>query len=378
MPTSRFRKPLLPSHYCVWYEPPDESGDEILRVVSGRRALKLKGRAFREFQQRVMPLLDGEHTVDEIARDTADVFAPQDLIDCLNTLGEQGILVEGAPPGGVEPPPRLKSQINFFHDLTPDAWEAQSRLRTATVAVIGLGGAGAATALALASAGVGKLRCIDPYAVTASDVYYSPFLAASDVGAKRAAAVARSIEAAAPEGEVAAICAPVDAEESVRDAIADSGYAVCCLDTSQLNLALKVNRVCLAAGVPWIACSLGGAEVTIGPAVIPGHGPCYMCYRMRSVACAGNPEEAFAFERWLDRRKRDESGRRENLVFSVGMAANFLGLEAVKTIAGLAEPSLAGRILTIQLTDLAIERHTVLRKPWCPACFGENGAVHAG
>ena len=95
---------------------------------------------------------------------------------------------------------------------------------------------------------------------------------------------------------------------------------------------------------------------------------------MRAVACAGNPEDAFAFEKYLDRRKRDESGRRENLVFGAGMAANLLGVEVVKELTGLAEPSLVGRILTIQLNDLAIEKHTVLRKPWCPACFGDRDA----
>ena len=28
MPSLPFRKPLLPSHYSVWFEPPDESGDQ--------------------------------------------------------------------------------------------------------------------------------------------------------------------------------------------------------------------------------------------------------------------------------------------------------------------------------------------------------------
>jgi len=379
MPSSRFLKPLLPSHYCVWYEPPDDAGDEILRVVSGRRSLKLKGRAFREFQQRVVPLHDGAHSVDEISHTTSDVFEPQDLVDCLNMLGEQGILVEGErQQTAPEPPERLAPQINFFHEMTPNAWEVQARLRTATVAVVGLGGAGAGAALALASAGIGTLRCVDPRPVTPSDIYLSPFLASAEVGKQRATAVLRHIGAVAPEVEAREISASIESEESVREAVGSVHFVVCCLDAGELNLALKLNRVCLAKSIPWIACSLSGAEVTVGPAMVPGQGPCYMCYRMRAVACAGNPAEAFNYERWLDRRKRDESGRRENLVFAAGIAANFLGLEAVKTITGVGEPSLLGRILTIQLMDLAIERHTVLRKPWCPACFGQNESVHAG
>src|SRR6266508_4625937 len=95
MPTSRFRKPLLPSHYFVWFEPPDESGDEVLHIVSDRRSLKLKGHSFREFHQRVVPLLDGQHTVDEIQHETSDLFRLDDLAESLNTLGDQGVLVEG-------------------------------------------------------------------------------------------------------------------------------------------------------------------------------------------------------------------------------------------------------------------------------------------
>ena len=49
VPMTPFRKPLLPSHYSVWFEPPDEAGDEVLHIVSERRSLKLKGCAFREF-----------------------------------------------------------------------------------------------------------------------------------------------------------------------------------------------------------------------------------------------------------------------------------------------------------------------------------------
>jgi molybdopterin-synthase adenylyltransferase len=112
-----------------------------------------------------------------------------------------------------------------------------------------------------------------------------------------------------------------------------------------------------------------GGEVVVGPAFHPGTGACYMCYRMRAVACAGNPEEAFAFERYLDRRKADDSGVRESLVFATSLAAGLLGVETLKELTGFAEPSLVSRLLTISLHDLRVQRHAVLQKPWCPVCF---------
>jgi adenylyltransferase/sulfurtransferase len=150
---------------------------------------------------------------------------------------------------------------------------------------------------------------------------------------------------------------------------------VCCLDPGQLNLALKLNRICFEDGIKWIACGPAGEEVVVGPTVHPGRSACYMCYRMRAVACAGNPEDAFAYERHLDRSRKDESGRRANLNFGVGLAADLVGIETVKALSGYAEPSLIGRILTIDLADLRFEKHVVLRKPWCPICHEQPDAA---
>jgi bacteriocin biosynthesis cyclodehydratase domain-containing protein len=372
------KRPLLPSHYSVWFEPPDEAGDEVLHIVSERRTLKLKGYAFREFHERVVPLLDGSNSLEEIQSATADVFRPQDLAECLALLESQGVLVD-APENGlpVEALERMAPQINLFHDLAPDRG-LQPRLSAATVALVGLGGAGPAVALALAAAGVGMLRCVDALPVAPTDVYYTPALGLAAVGAARAARVAELVGAAAPQVRTAVADSPPESEEDVRAAIGDADFVVCCLDAGQTNLTIKLNRVCLAAGIRWTSCSLAGAEIVVGPTVHPGRSACYLCYRMRAVACAGNPEEAFAYERYLDRRRSDDSGTRENLVFSAGIAGNLLGAEVVNELTGLAEPALVGRILTLRLTDLQIERHTVLRKPGCPACFPLEGPGDGG
>jgi molybdopterin-synthase adenylyltransferase len=379
MPPPPLRKPLLPGHYSIWCEPPDESGDEVLHIVSARRSLKLKGHSFREFHRRVVPLLDGRHTFEEVHRQTADLFRLEDLAEALTLLGEQGVLVEGDEADlGADVSARLAPQLNLFREMMPSAADAQARLAAATVAVVGLGGAGAATALALAAAGVGTLRCIDALPVAVTDIYLSPFFALEEVGRGRAVSLAGKVCTTAPQVQVSCNEQALESEADVRAAIAGAGFVVCCLDAAQSNLAYKLNRVCLADGVRWISCSLDGAEVTVGPTVHPGDSACYLCYRMRLVACAGNPEDAFALEKYLDRRKRDDSVRRENLVFGAGLAANLLGIEVLKELVGLGEPSLVGRILTVGLTDLNVQKHTVLRKPWCPACFPKGEVDHGG
>lgn len=373
MPIS-LQNPLLPTHFSVWFDPPDEAGDEVLHFVSERRSLKLKGRSFREFHQRVIPMLNGRHSIEEIETATADIFPADELRDALEVLANQGIVVDG-PKESVssEIAERMAPQLNLFHDLAPGL-ALQDRLAAATVAILGLSGAGAGIALSLAAAGVGTIRCVDPLTMAPSDVYLAPFIGVPAVGAGRAETIAALVKQAAPQVQVVADDRKLKSEEDLRAAIEGADIVVCCLDAGQSNLSYKLNRVCLAARKNWIACSLAGAEIIVGPAMHPGNGPCYLCYRMRTVACAGNPDDAFAYERFLDRRKRDDSSRRENFVFGAGLAANFIGMEIVKELTGLAEPSLVGRILTVRLTDLAVEKHSVLQKPWCPACFGNPEA----
>ncbi len=364
------RKPLLPSHYSVWVDPPDEDGDEALHVVSERRSIKLKGHSFREFRDELLPLLDGHHTVAEIQEATSDLFRPEDVVECIVLLAEHGVLVEGSERelADGDDQARLVPQLNLFHDLAPGQY-VQERLQAATVAVVGLGGAGAQTALGLAAAGVGTVRCVDDAVVAPADVYFSPFIGWGRLGDGRAETVARMVRGAAPAVTVEVADGALASEDDLRTVLEGADVVVCCLDASQSNLVFKLNRVCLAGRIRWVSTSLAGAEVVVGPGVDPGRTACYLCYRMRAVACAGNPEDAFAYERYLDGRKRDESGQRENLVFGAGLAANLLGVEVVKLLTDVAEPSLLGRLLTIRLTDMTIQRHTVLRKPWCPACF---------
>jgi bacteriocin biosynthesis cyclodehydratase domain-containing protein len=90
---------------------------------------------------------------------------------------------------------------------------------------------------------------------------------------------------------------------------------------------------------------------------------------MRTVACAANPEDAFAFEKLLDERKTDDSPRRENLSVGAGLASNLLALEILRDLAGFSPVSTVGRVLIFNLLDLSTTKHVVLKKPWCPACF---------
>lgn len=376
MSTFKFNRPTLPDHYYIWFEPPDKSGDEILRFASSRRRIKLKGTSFREFQQRVIPLLDGKHTLSEIAAAVADVFAHEDLEAGLQLLADHNLLRD-TTDAGLDTSERLAPQMNFFHEMETNAEEIQARLQSATVTIMGLGGPGAGAALALAAAGVGTLRCFDAERVTAADTYLSPCFSAAHVSEERTTIIARVIAASSPETIVTTYMETPADDDQVLKLISGSDFVLNCLDVGQSSLIYKLNRACLKANLRWSSAAVMGPEVIIGPTVVPFETACYLCYKMRTVAIAGNPEEEFAFETFLDRRKRDDSARRESLVFGVGVASNLLSLEAIKALSGSVNVSARGKIIVLDLLTLESSKHVVLRKPWCPACFQSEGTTKA-
>lgn len=369
MTTYPFRRPRIPSHYYIWFEPPDNSGDEVLNFVSERRRVKLKGHSFREFQQAVIPLLDGQHTLEEIQQAVADLFSPADLEQGLQLLAEQNLLEDDAAIQPSAAHAQWTPQLNLFHELGLNGAEIMARLSRATVTVLGMGGAGSATAVSLATAGVGRLRCVDTSAVLVADSSLSPVFSPEDTGRPRTEVVARTIHSSAPKAEVETLAQPLKDDSDVLNTIRGSDFVINCLDPGQSSLVYKLNRSCLDANIRWTSCGLCGQEVVLGPTIHPRETACYLCYKMRTVACAGNPESEFAFERFLDRRKQDDSGRRENMVFGASIAAQMAGLEALKELSGALEPSAQGKIIVFDLLTLTTSRHVVLRKPWCPACF---------
>jgi molybdopterin-synthase adenylyltransferase len=368
-----FQNPLLPDCFLTWTEPPDESGDELMRIVSWRRSVTLKGHSFREFSRLVVPQLDGKTGMDEICASVSDQFDRPDLEAAIDMLGAQGIVVESTP-GEADLPGRLHPQLAWLGEAAPEGRAAQRRLTSAYVVLFGAGGPGASAARVLAASGVGRLLIVDPVEVGPADPYFSPLLRATDQGRSRAGVLAASLAEGAPEVKIVAHGARPETVADVAGLIDGADLVLCCLDGGELNLTLKLNRACRESGKRWLAGSMEGTELVIGPGFSGADdGPCYMCWRMREVACAANPQARFALEKRLDKLRQDLSGRRENLAGSADIVGAMMASEAISVLTGAGEPSLDGRFLVMEIPGLRQEKHNVLRKPGCPVCGLDEG-----
>jgi len=362
-------KPRLQSHYSIRLEPPASSGEEVLVFTSARRRIVVKGHSFREFFRVVVPLLDGRHAIEEIHREVADLFSAEDINNCL-TLLSQHRLIEDAEALQFDSAlsERLAPQLNYFREIGEDPVCLQKRLADSTVAVVGLGAFGAVAAGAMAATGVGRILCIDHLPVVSTDAFLSQVFSLKDVGKLRISVVRGILESLNPSLKVDLIGDPLSGDEEMEAAIAGSNFVLGCLDPGLSAFTYKLNRACLKRRIPWCSGEVSAFEGVVGPTVFPFQTACYLCYHMRMVACADDPQDALSGLKHLDRRKRDESSFRENLAFGTGIVGNMIALEAFKHLTGT-RPSTSGKVVTLDFLRARSEHHVVLRKPWCPACF---------
>lgn len=364
-------KPLLPECFLHWTEPDGADDEETLRLVTWRRSLTLKGTSFRDFEASVFPLLDGSREVSDICDRVADFFDSDAVLASLNMLAEQGILVEGdgevAPAGSFDRTP----QLGWLSENAPEGRAAQQKLATAHVVLFGAGAHGAVAARALVAAGIGTLTIVDPGEVTGADLYFSSLFKPEDIGRNRAEALTAALGDPGQTMIHAHGERPADAG-AIRPLIESASLVLCCLDSGELNLAQMLNIACRDLRKPWFASSMEGTEIVIGPGFFHTEGsPCFMCWRLREIAAASNPQTRFALEQHLDQTHRDLSPRREGLAASADIAGGMLAAEALTVLTGAAMPSLDCRFMLVQVPGLRIEKHVVLRKPGCPVCAAD-------
>jgi molybdopterin-synthase adenylyltransferase len=367
-------KPLLPKHYRVRIEPSEDGGEESLVFTSERKRVVISGTSLRAFLEHVVPLLDGQHPLEDIQARAAGVFDPQDIEDSVSLLARHQILADAE---GVAFRPevgeRLEPQLAYLREVSPDPAKVIDRLAEATVTVVGLGAVGTVAATALAAANVGRVRCVDNAAVSPADPFLAQLFSVNDVGRGRADVTRARIMTVNPTTSVEVLADELQTDEDVAVAIEGSDFVLGCLDPGLASVTYKLNRACLAQRVPWSAGSATAFEGIVGPTVIPYETACYVCYQMRWVACADDPVDALAELKRQDLDRIDASPYRENLAFGAGIVGQLLALEAFKALIGLKPPT-AGRLLTVDFVGIAMRQHLVLRKPWCPACFPSSGA----
>lgn len=352
------------------------SGVDVVRLPDGNALLRsdtavvrLEGESASLIVDEVFPLLDGRRPLPELSAALKGVNT-HDLEPYLEQLVEKGLVRRSTRPLEESEETRFEQlgpALSMLEDLGLPPNEARHELAQRSVAIVGLEGPGAYAASHLAQIGIGKLLLADPYPCEPGNIGLFPPLGREVVGLPRQEVV-RDVIAASGRSVETIISGKELSREEIAELCREADLILACFDRGFAATNVWVNQVSLERGILALYGRLQGHAALLGPLVIPDNTACYMCWRMRALACEDAFEEAMAYEEFLDQRRRPGLHERSVLPFLSSSAGSILATQALVSLLDLTVPTLAGRILEFNALTLASELHPLLQKPDCPAC----------
>jgi bacteriocin biosynthesis cyclodehydratase domain-containing protein len=353
-------------------------GDEEWLCYSTMRSSRIGGSSARLVIEKIMPLLRNGCQWSSLAAQLPEI-EPTQLRSVLDKLVASGILRSNKGPApNVEP--TLSPLLALLDALQIPVDVAMARLANTRVAIIGLEGGGGHLALLLAQYGLRRFTLVDPYPCQPGNLPLLPLAGRAAIGQPRQILVAQALRDTKLDSQNMDITLGPShlSPELVADIVSNSDCVVSCFDRGFAAIHHWVNRACLRAGVPAVYAEAIGHHGWAGPLVLPHRTACYMCYRMRAIACAVDSTAALALERHFDRQSRPQLHARPVLPSLMPQLAGLLATAVLQVVLGLEQPVLAGRVLECQALTLKMATHPVLQQPDCPDCGGANptGSAH--
>ena len=235
----------------------------------------------------------------------------------------------------------------YKRQIALDDWgeEGQAKLAAATVFIAGAGGLGSAVAFNLAAAGVGTLRVTDRDRVELSNLNRQILHSDARIGIPKAESAMQTLAAFNPSIKV--IPSVIEITTGNINALASrADLIVDCLDNFETRFVL--NEYCCQQNIPLIHAGVWGisGQVTF---IHPPQTPCLKCIFPRSLPKSAPPVVGAA----------------------VGIIGSIQALEALKYLTGLG-PSLKGRMLSFDGSDISISHLKLARNEKCPVCKGKQ------
>lgn len=324
-----------------------------------RSQATLTGEAVSRFVAAVVPLLDGRHSLRELAAASAELPL-EALLAHLKALADAGLI---EPDGGALPDDYLAPLVSHLTTEGRAPGVLRDRLSGQRVAIFGLESAGAQLAREFARWGVRQLLLADPSPHRPDD----PADLTGAPADSRQALLAAELRHRHPALDVQTPVAAWSAA-AVDAAVAGVDVAIAAADREFAVLAQWVNKAAVAHRKVAAFCTLEGDSAWIGPIVFPEETACYMCYRMRAIACEDDYAAAMAFEERRDKDRGARGPREPTLMPLASVAAGILAMELAKTLTAVGRHAAAGRVLEWNGMRGEPGVHTILRQPQCPVC----------
>jgi bacteriocin biosynthesis cyclodehydratase domain-containing protein len=280
----------------------------------------------------------------------------------LAPLEAAGLLVTEpqGPPLPADLAERFERQLPYFAE-SGDAAAAQRRLRAATVALVGCGGLGTWALAALACLGVGRFVLADDDTVEIGNLNRQVLFGVADLGAPKVDCAARWVAGLDPGIAVRTLRQRIASEADAAAVVAGADVLVLAADWPAYELGRWVNRACVDAGIPFLTAGQHPPLLKVGPAYVPGRGPCFACHE-RGLAAA------FPLYPELAEHRRRHPTAATTLGAACGVAGTLLALEVMHLLTSAEPVATEGRAMLLDMRTLDQRWESIERDPDCPVC----------
>jgi len=296
-------------------------GDNRLHLRGADLVVPLLHPLFVETFYKIKPLLDGDHSVEQITAIGGNKILPTTIEFLLKMLRANGILQEGGKNSEIEESnPEVEDLRQFFSHYTQNPDGMISALTQTRLGVIGKGQLKDAI---INTASQNQIKTIMEFSVDEVDT------------------------------------------SGLETKFKDVDFIIACSENAGYAFFESINTLCLKTGTRWMRVAMEGTSAFLGPTIIPNQTACFHCYTKRVLSNSNDPE---GFEAYQNHFQKNNIPDNEGIlpVFWDLVNAEVV-LEIVRIITGFAPPSTIGR--TIQTsTSFARNEHDIFRLPRCPVC----------
>lgn len=316
----------------------------------------IQGEGAGFFFSKVVPLLDGSRSLEELVEATQDLFPVAALSSGLKLLHQHGLLarephsfrdLSGGRDDG------LKRQMLYWgRKINLTARNSQPAaihelLANEPILLMGSGMFLAATLDVLHRTGFGQVHCVqigEDAALSetldqASDAYVSRMSFPTPEAALHTSLLQRAPKMAIVAGRK--------------------------LSTPFRN---QLNAFFMEYGIPFLSANEDGMEYELGPFVIPGQSACLQCLDIRKSARSKFQEAEDQLHGAQVLAPGDHGPLLGEDLAANGIAAGILAMEATRILTGNALPTLLNQVLYFTPITGQLDYQPLLRVGHCPAC----------
>ena len=345
---------------------------DTIQLRNQENIMLLKGKTSTQLIPRLFPLLDGNHTLEQIYEELSP--CPKEIIDktiemlCKHYVIEDASLIDECGLSEYELQ-KYSDVLNFMTlfserslpgDQRTNKYMLLKALLDKTCVVYGLGRLGSVVAKLLAESGIGHLILCDDAIV--SHVNFMDYDLEEEKKITRAEAMKEYLHKRNEYLDVRVGSSDIKMLKSI-----DKADIVIMAEDIMVNQRCELlNRICVENNIPWINIKMGELKFQIGPLVVPHETACFECCQNRLNGNILYFDEEQSYIKY--KNMEADKVRIFTSDLFINIVSNIAVWEVVKFLSKIYSSVAMGRLLEFDALSMELTSSNILKMPKCRIC----------